>query len=102
MRDIIGFIKSYVRDTDKIVLLFCTVFIGLFIWLNYQFALEKTMIASPALIFPETPAMPNTNPTSRPAWIDPSVLPWAVTADMLSPAVAEPLKLPCAEMPLFR
>ena len=40
MKEIIGFIKTYYREVDKTVLLYCTIFIALLIWVNYHFHLE--------------------------------------------------------------
>lgn len=44
MKEIIGYIRAFARDMDKLVLLICTVFIAILIWLNYAHQLESRMV----------------------------------------------------------
>lgn len=52
MRDIIGFIKTYFKETDKIVLSFSTLFIAVLIFLNYQYSLEPSLLKSTDIPYP--------------------------------------------------
>lgn len=40
MKQIIGFIKSYAKEVNKPILVFCTLFMAGFIWMNYHEQLE--------------------------------------------------------------
>lgn len=51
MKSIIGFIKSYTSETDKWLLVLCTIFIAALIFLNYGFHLENDLVRS-SLPFP--------------------------------------------------
>jgi hypothetical protein len=44
MKQIIGFIKTYYNGVNKLILVFCTLFIASLIWLNYQHQLEYQLI----------------------------------------------------------
>ncbi len=51
MKDIIGFIKTYYTEVNKPILGFCTLFIALLTWLNYQHHLEHRLIHNTGLPF---------------------------------------------------
>jgi hypothetical protein len=44
MKEILGFIKTYYHEVNKLILAFCTIFIAVLIWLNYQHQLEYRLI----------------------------------------------------------
>ncbi len=44
MKEIIGFIKTYYHEVNKPALLCSTLFIGIFIWFNYQYLLEYRLV----------------------------------------------------------
>ena len=46
MKLIIGFIRDYFRDVNKTILIFCTIFISILIWLNYKNHLEASLVHS--------------------------------------------------------
>lgn len=52
MKEIIGFIKAYYHGVNKPVLVFCTIFIGVLIWLNYQHQLEDQLLNKTGLPLP--------------------------------------------------
>jgi hypothetical protein len=47
MKKIVGYLRSYLTEVDKRILLLSTLFIGFFIFLNYQFRIEKAIIRFP-------------------------------------------------------
>lgn len=49
MRKIVGYLKNYLVEVDKAILFLSTIFIGLLIFLNYHFRIEKTIIRLPFL-----------------------------------------------------
>src|SRR5687767_2857164 len=49
MKQIISFIKAYYHGVDKLILVFCTLFIAGLIWLNYQHQLEYQLINNAGL-----------------------------------------------------
>lgn len=53
MKEIIGFIKAYYHEVNKLTLAFCTLFIGVLIWLNYQHQLEYKLVNESGLPFRE-------------------------------------------------
>jgi hypothetical protein len=52
MNEIIGFIKAYYHGVNKLILVFCTLFIAGLIWLNYQHQLEYQLITKTGLPAP--------------------------------------------------
>ncbi|MGZ8509516.1 MAG: CPBP family glutamic-type intramembrane protease [Chitinophagaceae bacterium] len=52
MKQIIGFIKAYYHGVNKLILVFCTLFIAGLIWLNYQHQLEYQLINKAGLPVP--------------------------------------------------
>ncbi len=52
MKEIIGFIKSYAREVNKPILLFCSLFTAVLIWLNYHDGLEDYLSRKMNLPFP--------------------------------------------------
>src|SRR5687767_11847842 len=52
MRLIIDYIKEYYYEVNKPVLAFCTIFIAILTWLNYQYGLEYRLINKAGLPFP--------------------------------------------------
>jgi hypothetical protein len=44
MKAILGFIKTYYHEVNKLALVFCTLFISVLIWLNYGHQLEHKLI----------------------------------------------------------
>lgn len=53
MKDILGFIRSYSREVNKPILIVCTIFIAILIWLNYGYGLEYRMTHSSILPWPQ-------------------------------------------------
>jgi len=53
MKEIIGFIKAYYHEVNKPVLVCCTVFMAIFVWLNYQHLLEYRLISHSRLPVPD-------------------------------------------------
>lgn len=53
MKEIIGFIRNYFKEVDKLVLAFCTFFTALLIWMNYRHHLELELIHFSQLPFGE-------------------------------------------------
>src|SRR5688500_1423896 len=49
MNKILGFLKDYFASVDKRSFFLSTLFIGLFIFINYHFKLEKTIVRLPFL-----------------------------------------------------
>jgi hypothetical protein len=49
MRKIVGYLNNYLVEVDKRTLLLSTIFIGLLIFLNYYFRIEKAIIGLPFL-----------------------------------------------------
>lgn len=52
MKEIIGFIRAYAREVNKPVLLACTLFTAVFVWLNYGENLEYRLVHVQGLPFP--------------------------------------------------
>lgn len=52
MKKIVGYIKDFARETDKPVLIFCSVFIAVMISLNYGAGLEDRLTGGSGLPFP--------------------------------------------------
>lgn len=52
MKEIIGFIKAYYHEVNKPTLVFCTLFISVLVWLNYQHQLEYKLIYESGLPIP--------------------------------------------------
>jgi hypothetical protein len=52
MKEIIGFIRVYYRQVNKPVLLFCTLFLAVLIWFNYQYRLEYRFVNRSNIPFP--------------------------------------------------
>jgi hypothetical protein len=52
MKEIIGFIKKYYHEVNKPVLVFCTLFISVLIWLNYSHGLEYNLLYESGLPWP--------------------------------------------------
>ena len=44
MKEIIGIIKAYYHGVNKLILLCCTIYIAILIWLNYKYHLEYVLI----------------------------------------------------------
>lgn len=44
MKEIAGFIRQYARETNKLILVVCTLFIAMLIWLNYDQGLEYRLV----------------------------------------------------------
>jgi hypothetical protein len=44
MKEIIGYIRAYAREVNKPVLIICTLFIAILIWLNYARGLESWLV----------------------------------------------------------
>jgi len=49
MKKIVGYLKNYLIEVDKKILSLSTLFIAFFIFLNYHFRIEKTIIQRPFL-----------------------------------------------------
>lgn len=56
MKEIIGFIKLYIREVNKAVLVFCILFTALLVWLNYGYSLEYRLINQANLPVPDISA----------------------------------------------
>lgn len=54
MKEIIGFIRSYSREVNKPILIVCTIFIAILIWLNYGYRLEYKLTHSSILPWSQT------------------------------------------------
>lgn len=52
MKEIIGFIKAYYHEVNKLTLVFCTLFISVLVWLNYQHRLEYKLVMKAGLPIP--------------------------------------------------
>ena len=52
MKDIIRFLKLYFREVNKPILIFCTFFTAVLIWLNYHDGLEKYLVRKMNLPWP--------------------------------------------------
>jgi hypothetical protein len=52
MREVIGYIRKYARETNKPVLISCTLFVAVLVWLNYSIQLERQMITNDSIPFP--------------------------------------------------
>ncbi len=52
MKEIIGFIKAYYHEVNKLILVFCTLFISVLVWLNYQHRLEYKLVMKAGLPIP--------------------------------------------------
>ncbi|RYG39258.1 MAG: abortive infection protein [Chitinophagaceae bacterium] len=52
MKKVIGYIKEFAREADKITLLIASVFIAGMVWLNYGAGLEDYLVHNSGLIFP--------------------------------------------------
>lgn len=53
MKKIVGFIKEFGREADKVVLVVCTLFIATMVWLNYGAGLEKYLVNKAGFLFPD-------------------------------------------------
>src|SRR5690242_18446891 len=52
MKEIAGFIRVYAREVNKPVLIICTLFTGILIWLNYANGLEYRLVYDAGLPSP--------------------------------------------------
>ncbi|MGK2863433.1 MAG: CPBP family intramembrane glutamic endopeptidase [Chitinophagaceae bacterium] len=51
MKEIIGIIKAYYHEVNKLILLLCSLFTGILIWLNYDHHLEYELVKTSTLPF---------------------------------------------------
>src|SRR5690348_7338520 len=56
MKEIAGFIKAYIRDVNKPILLACTLFTAILVFLNYYNNLEYRMVRDAGLPSPHITA----------------------------------------------
>ncbi|MEI9943085.1 MAG: CPBP family glutamic-type intramembrane protease [Chitinophagaceae bacterium] len=52
MKEIVGFIRQYARDVNKPILIVCTLFIAVLVWLNYDQGFEYRLLTEAGLPFP--------------------------------------------------
>jgi hypothetical protein len=53
MKKIVGFIKEFGREVDRVVLVVSTLFIAAMVWLNYGAGLENYLVHKTGFIFPD-------------------------------------------------
>lgn len=53
MKKIVGYIKKFGREADKVTLVVSTLFIAGMVWLNYGAGLEEYLVHETMFIFPE-------------------------------------------------